>query len=143
LCGTTGVLLRGPSGAGKSALAAALIARGATLIADDQVFLSACHGRLVAGVPFALAGRIEVRGLGIVSVPHEPAAVIHLIADLVADDAVERMPPDRGARCRILDIDVPHLTLPRSTDQAAAILGIALADRPIGGDARRAPFSLR
>ena len=128
MCGTTGVLLRGPSGAGKSALAATLIGHGATLIADDQVFLSSCHGRLVARVPFALAGKMEVRGLGIVSVPHEPAAVIRLIGDLVADDALERMPPDRGARCRILDIDVPHLTLPRRTDQAAAILGVALAD---------------
>ena len=48
LVGADGVLIRGESGAGKSALALALIERGARLIADDRLMLSACHGRLVA-----------------------------------------------------------------------------------------------
>src|SRR5262249_13034273 len=46
------------------------------LVADDRVHLEARHGRLVARRPEALAGLIEVRGLGIRRVPHEPAAVI-------------------------------------------------------------------
>src|SRR5262249_10210087 len=60
------VLLRGPSGAGKSDLALRLIDRGARLIADDQTHLARKGRALVATAPPAIAGMIEVRGIGIV-----------------------------------------------------------------------------
>jgi serine kinase of HPr protein (carbohydrate metabolism regulator) len=84
--GDRGVLVRGASGAGKSSLALALVAAfgaRAVLVADDRVALSAAGGRLVATAPAAIAGAMEVRGLGIIAAPHLSPAVIDLVVDLV------------------------------------------------------------
>ena len=68
--GEAGVLIRGESGAGKSSLALGLIeaapAHGlfGALVADDRVRITCAHGRLVARPHPAIAGRIELRGLG-------------------------------------------------------------------------------
>lgn len=89
--GSKGVLIRGPSGAGKSELALALLQQAkaeglfAILVSDDQVFLAAQAGRLVARAPDAIAGLVEIRGLGPIGISHEPAAVIDLIADIVPE----------------------------------------------------------
>jgi HPr kinase/phosphorylase len=64
-----GVLLLGPAGAGKSDLLLRLLDHGFALVADDQVVID---GRL-ASAPPALAGLLEVRGLGIVRLPHVTA----------------------------------------------------------------------
>jgi serine kinase of HPr protein (carbohydrate metabolism regulator) len=92
LVGTVGVLLRGASGSGKSTLALSLIDSGARLVADDRVNLTARGGRLLAGPPSAIAGLIELRGTGILRCPHESAAVIRLVVDLVEPETIERMP---------------------------------------------------
>lgn len=100
LIGRHGVLIRGAPGAGKTSLAGALIdaerARGgfACLVADDRVALAAVNGRLVARVPEAIAGLMEIRGRGIERVDHEPAAVIRLVVDLVAPEALDRVPAE-------------------------------------------------
>jgi HPr kinase/phosphorylase len=98
LAGAHAVLIRGPSGAGKSQLALALIQAGeagllrfARLVGDDRVHLEPHHGRLLVRPPAALAGLIEVRGLGIRRLEHEPVAMVKLVVDLAADDA-ERLP---------------------------------------------------
>jgi RNase adaptor protein for sRNA GlmZ degradation len=119
------VLLRGGSGAGKSDLALRLIAGGAALVADDQVELSAEEGRLVARAPAAIAGKLEVRGLGIVPVPAEAAAPVALVADLVAADAVERLP--EPARETILGIEIARVALAPFEVSAPAKLRLALA----------------
>ena len=91
-----GLLLTGPSGAGKSSLALALIdewqaaGRFARLVCDDRTVLRARHGRLIARPPAALAGLIEVRGLGPVARAHLPAACIH--AHVHVREPVERLP---------------------------------------------------
>ena len=68
LVGADGVLIRGASGAGKSALALALIERGARLVADDR---AACSPPATAAssrrAPAAIAGRIELRGRGVIA----------------------------------------------------------------------------
>lgn len=87
-----GVLLRGPPGSGKSDLALRLIGGGARLIADDQVELSAADGRLSATAPAAIAGLLEVRGLGPVPVAAGVSAPLRLVYDLVEPEAVERLP---------------------------------------------------
>ena len=92
LVGADGVLIRGESGAGKSALALALIERGGRLIADDRITLSLCHDRIVASAAQATFGMIELRGRGVISVAHERAGVIRLIADIVDEEGLERMP---------------------------------------------------
>ena len=90
----TGVLLRGPSGSGKSDLALRLMAQGARLVADDYAVLWASGGRLYATAPETIAGRIEARGLGIVSQPTRWIAPVGLIVDLT-HEPVARMPDRR------------------------------------------------
>jgi serine kinase of HPr protein (carbohydrate metabolism regulator) len=124
-----GVLLRGPPGAGKSDLALRLIDRGARLVADDRVELSVRRGRLIAGAPPPLAGLIEARGLGVVSVPHCKAAEIVLVVDLVKPERVERMPgSDRGPdRCVLAGLSLPRLSLAPFEATAPVKLRLALA----------------
>ena len=89
------VLIRGPSGGGKSDLALRLIDGGAALVADDQTELAAVDGRLVASPPATIAGLLEVRGIGILRLPHRPHSPLALVVDLVEPAAVERLPePD-------------------------------------------------
>jgi HPr kinase/phosphorylase len=98
LAGARAVLIRGAAGTGKSRLALALIGaaqtgllRFALLVADDRVHLAACHGRLLVRPAAALAGLIEVRGIGIRRLDHEALAIVGLVVDLAAEDA-ERLP---------------------------------------------------
>ena len=103
-----GVLLRGPSGAGKSDLALRLIDQGATLIADDQVLVARDGDTLLATAPEQIAGRIEVRGVGILRLP-AVTAPLRLIIDLVPSGEVERLPPPR--HLTVEGIDLPRLLL--------------------------------
>ena len=123
--GERAVLLCGPSGSGKSDLALRLIDGGAQLVADDQVVLRAEGGRIVARAPEALAGRMEVRGIGIVAVAHIAAAPLALVVDLVAAAAVERMP--EPARRSFLDIALPLVALAPFEASAPAKIRLALA----------------
>ena len=85
-----GVLLIGPSGAGKSDLLLRLLARGFDLVADDCVEIVDGMARPVP----ALAGLLEVRGLGIVHLPHVPATRLALVVQL--GSSAERLPmPNR------------------------------------------------
>lgn len=63
-----GVLITGDSGMGKSEIALELIRNGHVLIADDRVDVKRIHGQLVGQPPALLAGMIEIRGIGIMSV---------------------------------------------------------------------------
>jgi serine kinase of HPr protein (carbohydrate metabolism regulator) len=102
--GGQAVLLAGPSGSGKSDLALRLIDRGAVLISDDYTLVTAIDGRLIATAPATIIGKIEVRGIGIVDLPHVQEVPVALLIELV--DAVERMPQAPLMRT-ITDIDVP------------------------------------
>jgi HPr kinase/phosphorylase len=73
-----GVLLIGPPGAGKSDLLLRLLARGFELVADDRVDIV---DGVASPVP-ALAGLLEVRGLGIVRLPHVASARLALAVEL-------------------------------------------------------------
>jgi HPr kinase/phosphorylase len=90
LKGGAGVLLLGKSGSGKSDLALRLIADGAVLVSDDRTELFVERGRLFARAPANLRGLIEVRGIGIVAVPHAARARIVLAAAL--DERPARLP---------------------------------------------------
>ena len=76
--GESGVLVLGPSGSGKSDLVLRLLNHGFMLVADDRVEVA--DG--VARPPPALAGLLEVRGLGIVRLPHRAAARLTLAVEL-------------------------------------------------------------
>lgn len=102
-----GVLIEGASGSGKSDLALRLIDRGATLVSDDYTELHVEDGALVAKPPYRIAGKIEVRGVGILDeafVPHAPVALA------VSLDAVPQRLPEPVAR-HFADRSVPLLAL--------------------------------
>ena len=98
--GGRGVLLRGPPGAGKSDLALRLIEAGAILVADDQVALTSSGGTLFAEPPARIAGLLEVRGIGIVSMDYVPQCPVDLVIDLAEPQAIERMPEAATRRAR-------------------------------------------
>lgn len=93
-----GALLRGASGSGKSDLALRLIERGAQLIADDQVILEVDEASVRASAEPRLHGKLEVRGIGILDVPHVQAAPLLAVFDLCAPEDVPRLPEPEWAQ---------------------------------------------
>jgi HPr kinase/phosphorylase len=117
LVGSKAVLIRGPTGSGKSRLAWDLVnaaAQGASpfarLVADDRAHLENCSGRLLVRPAQALAGMIEIHGLGIRRVAFEPVATVGLIVDLGATDAA-RYPEPNAARATIAGVTLPRLAV--------------------------------
>lgn len=106
--GEHAVLIEGRSGAGKSDLALRLIDRGAALVSDDYTVLMRSARKLLATPPATIAGKIEVRGLGIVAMPYRDRVAVSLLVELV--DEVERMPPEPQTR-RIAGVDVPVVAM--------------------------------
>jgi len=84
------ILISGPSGSGKSDLALRLIDRGARLVSDDYTIVRRVKGQLLARAPETIAGRMEVRGLGIIEFDRVDDVPVGLVVDLGAP--VERMP---------------------------------------------------
>ena len=130
--GSRAVLLVGPSGSGKSDLALRLIDRGAVLIADDRVVVTRVGDRLLAAPPPTIAGRLEVRGVGIVDLPYVGGVRVALVADLA-----QRPPrlPEAAIRT-IAGVAVPLVAV--AAFEVAAALKVELA---LGGGeafARRA-----
>jgi serine kinase of HPr protein (carbohydrate metabolism regulator) len=135
LVGARALLIRGPSAAGKSTLACSLLLAAQSgllpfvrLVGDDRVHLEAHHGRLLVRPADALAGLIEVRGLGIRRVPHEPVAVVGAVVDLAAPDA-ERMAAEPGTTT-ICGIELPRLAVAAEGDSHVQVLAF-LGARPL------------
>jgi HPr kinase/phosphorylase len=105
-----GVLFIGPSGSGKSSLAAQMIEHyDAQLIADDRVCLSVEEAKLWAAAPPALAGKIELRGLGIVAMAFKEKAPLSLCVQLAARAQVPRLAEE--AYFRHHGISLPQIYL--------------------------------
>ena len=118
-----GILLLGKSGRGKSDLALQMIDRGGTLIADDQVRLCRAGDRLIAEAPEVLAGLIEVRGVGILRVPHV-AHALDLVVDLDIDGEEVRLPEPMIASWH--GIEVRKININGRSPSAAAKICMAL-----------------
>ena len=99
----------------------------ARLVADDRVHLEAQHGRLLVRPAEALAGLIEVRGLGIRRLAYEPVAVVGLVVDLAAADA-ERLPAAADQEADIAGV-APAAACGRSRRRGAAAVW-RCCDRP-------------
>jgi len=113
--GPAGVLLIGPPGAGKSDLLLRLIDRGFVLVADDQVSVDG----LTASPPPSLAGLLEVRGLGILRLPHLPACTLALVVLL-------QKPPRLPVPARYEVLDLPVISVDPFTAAAPIVVGLAL-----------------
>lgn len=93
--GHAGVLILGDSGAGKSDVALRLIDRGAALVADDRVDLSVERIGVWASAPPKLHGLLEVRGVGIISLPAASQVPLQLVVQLVENaEESERLPAE-------------------------------------------------
>jgi serine kinase of HPr protein (carbohydrate metabolism regulator) len=130
LVGARAVLIRGPSGAGKSRLAFALIEaartgrlRLARLVGDDRVYLESSGGRLLVHPAPALAGLIELRGVGLLKLEHEPSAVVGLVVDLDAADA-ERLPEAKNRRIEIAGVALPRLAVAAGAEALPGVLAL-------------------
>lgn len=115
------VMLLGPSGSGKSDLALRLIDRGARLVCDDYTHLRRAEGRLIASAPSTIAGRIEVRGVGIIPVDHVDDVPVTLAVRL--HHGAERMPdrlmqPFLGVPVRMVVLDPRHASAPLAVELA-------------------------
>jgi HPr kinase/phosphorylase len=128
LAGARAVLIRGASGTGKSRLALALLEAAqagllpfARLVGDDRVHLERSHERLLVRPAAALAGLIEVRGLGIRRLDHEPVAAVGLVVDLAADDA-ERLPSVSDTV--VSGVRLPRLAVTAGSDPLPGVLAL-------------------
>tara|TARA_R110002110_G_scaffold110803_5_gene276123 strand:- start:737 stop:1165 length:429 start_codon:yes stop_codon:yes gene_type:complete len=120
--GDRAILLRGKSGAGKSDLGLRLIDGGAILVSDDQTILERRGERILCTPPGTIAGKLEVRGVGIVSMEHRTAS-LGLVVDLVSPDEVERLP--EIGHVTYLGLEFP--LLPMSPFEASAAAKLRLA----------------
>ena len=118
-----GVLIEGPSGSGKSDLALRMIDRGAILIADDYVETIGYAGGVRALCPARIAGKLEVRGVGIVDMPHCESPPVRLVVAL--GDVGERLP--EPATRDVAGVALPLLRL--DAREASAPLKLELALR--------------
>jgi serine kinase of HPr protein (carbohydrate metabolism regulator) len=119
-----GVVLLGPSGCGKSDLALRLIDGGARLVADDLLAIERCGDRLIARPPPAIAGLLEVRGLGIMRVDHCPSSALGLVVALCGTPPARL--PERTTY-QVLGVALPYLELDPRTPSACAKIRLALA----------------
>lgn len=128
LVGARAVLIRGASGAGKSRLALGLLQAAdngllpfVRLVADDRAHVEAVHGRLMVRPAPVLAGLIEVRGLGIRRLPHEPVAVVGAVIDLT-DSPTDRLPDPAATRVEVEGISLPRLAVAGAPDPLPVVL---------------------
>lgn len=128
LVGARAVLIRGPAGSGKSRLVLNLIQAAsngplifARLVADDRVLVRAVHDRLIAQPPAALAGFLEVRGLGIQQLQYEPMAVVSWVVDLDVATPM-RMPDSADTQTVIAGVKIPRLAVARGCDPIPIVL---------------------
>ena len=134
--GGRAVLIGGRSGAGKSDLALRLIDRGATLISDDYTFVRRDSGKAHASAPERIAGKIEIRGVGIVEMEAVQDMPVALYVDLSAEPV--RLPEGKD-RIIIAGIPIPSVALdghqvssPLKVEAALRLFGLDVA-RPAGG----------
>lgn len=130
--GDKAVLIRGPSGSGKSDLALRCLAQGPfahisyrmELVADDQVHLVRSERGIEVSAPPTIAGKMEMRGLGILSLPYRASAVLKLVVDLVSVSDVPRYPLDEVST-EFLGAEIPVIRL--APFEASAPIKVLLA----------------
>jgi HPr kinase/phosphorylase len=146
LVGARAVLIRGPAGSGKSRLVLNLIHAAASglvvfarLVADDRVHVEAVHDSVVARPPAALAGLLEVRGLGIRQLQYEPMALISWVVDLGAAPS-PRMPDVATAHTVLAGITLPRLAVAPGCDPVPLVLAAVVGRSRHFDDAAAPPY---
>lgn len=118
--GEKGLLLIGPSGAGKSDLALRLMSSGAPaqlglaqpeLVADDRVCIDVRAETAFGAAPAKLAGQLEVRNIGIITMPYKSEVAITAIIELDQQQDPPRLPPEPLPRHAINQVSLPKLRI--------------------------------
>jgi serine kinase of HPr protein (carbohydrate metabolism regulator) len=117
------VLITGPSGAGKSDLTLRLLDRGFVLVSDDQTIVKRHGEQLLASAPPNIAGKLEIRGIGIVEMDSVSGLPIALIVELTSD--IQRLPDDSRER-PILGVSLPLITIDAMTASAPSKVALGL-----------------
>jgi len=117
------VLITGPSGSGKSDLALRLLDRGFALVSDDQTIVRKSGTRLTASAPPTIRGKLEIRGIGIVTMDQVDDQPVALIVELTSD--IRRLPDDSRER-PIMGVPVPLISVDAMTASAASKVALAL-----------------
>lgn len=117
------VLITGPSGAGKSDLTLRLLDRGFTLVSDDQTIVRREGDRLIASAPPSIAGRLEIRGIGIVDMEAVDDVSVALLVELTSD--IQRLPDDKRER-PLLGVALPLISIDAMAASAASKVALAL-----------------
>ena len=120
--GSRGILILGHSGQGKSDLALRLIDRGARLVADDRCDIWFDRGRLWCRPPAMLAGKLEVRGIGIVEQPFTGPVPLAIAVRL--SERPERMPSANQVEV-VAGVELPAVLI--SGFEASAPIKILMA----------------
>ena len=117
------VVIMGPSGAGKSDLALRMLDRGFTLVSDDQTLVRRDGNRLIASAPSNIAGKLEIRGIGIVEVETVDEAPVALLVELTSE--IQRLPDENRER-PILGISLPLISIDAMTASAPSKIALAV-----------------
>ena len=117
------VLITGPSGSGKSDLTLRLLDRGFTLVSDDQTLVRRTGDRLVASAPATIAGKLEIRGIGIVDMETVKDVPVALIVELTGE--IQRLPDDSRER-PILGVTLPLISVDAMTASAPSKVALGL-----------------
>ena len=117
------VVISGPSGSGKSDLALRLLDRGFSLVSDDQTIVKKQGDQLLATAPPTIAGKLEIRGIGIVDMERIDNVPVALIVELTSE--IQRLPDENRER-PILGVRVPVVTLDAMSASAPSKVAIAL-----------------
>jgi serine kinase of HPr protein (carbohydrate metabolism regulator) len=121
--GGRAVVITGPSGSGKSDLALRLLDRGFTLVSDDQTILKRDGSRLLASAPANIAGKLEIRGIGIVDMDTVSEIPVALLVELTSD--IRRIPDDSRER-PIVGVSVPLISIDAMAASAPSKVALAL-----------------
>ena len=118
-----GVLILGDSGSGKSDLALRLIDNGATLISDDISICRKNSNNIYLYCPPEIKGLLEVREIGIITVPFVERIKLRLVVNLKSNNN-ERFPKDNSFR--ILGIKIPLISIEGKNSSAVAKIKVKL-----------------